>query len=135
MKIRATEPRDVSIIQKWIDSDPEHSGRADTKLFTEKTDGLTQFVVLDKHEKPLFFVTLEKVVRGHIQFAPETGPAAMMRNARALCWLAGFLKHGLPKLKVREFITESSCRPLISFLERAFGLRKTNNDYSVRVGA
>lgn len=130
MKIRAIESGDVNIVQKWIDSDPEHCGRADAKLFTEKADGLTKFAVLDSNERPVFFVTLEKVVRGHIQFNPAETKG---RNARAILWLRGFLKYNLRKLNIREFITESTYRPLIAFLERGIGMSKTNADYSVRV--
>lgn len=133
MKIRATKPWEDNVIQQWINADPEHQGHTDARFFTMPRAEATHFAVLGDDEKPVFFVTLEKVVRGHIQFAPETGPKAMMCNAHALCWLAGFLKENLKKLGVAEFITESHYRPLISFLEQAFGLRKTNADYSVRV--
>lgn len=130
MKIRATTKDDTELVQEWIDADPEHRGRGVAEFFTEARPGATQFAVLDDVGSPVFFVTLEKVVRGHIQFNPE---AAKGKNVKALLWLGGFLRKGLAKLGATEFITESRCGPLIGFLEKGLGMRRMVADYSTAI--
>jgi hypothetical protein len=127
MKVRPTTPEDATLIQQWIDSDPDHKGKSTAEFFSSTRPEATNFTVLDKLGTPIFFVTLEKTVRGHIQFNPK---ANEMRNARGLMYLGAFLKQGLKRVNVVEFITESRYPALIGFLEKALGLVKLNCDYS-----
>jgi len=130
MRIRATKKEDRALVQEWMEADPEHRARGEASLFVEPGAGLTQFAVIDDLGQPVFFVTLEKTTRGHIQFCPE---AAKGRNLKGLLWLGGFLRRALPKVGVREFVTESRYAPLIAALERGLGMRRLVADYSAAI--
>ena len=130
MTIRPTSQEDAKLIQAWIDRDPDHADKTDAEFFAVPRPEATHFTVLDGHENPLFFVTLEKTVRGHIQFNPWD---PRLRTAKGLMFLGGFLRTALRKLNVAEFITESRHAPLVGFLERALGLHKLVADYGAAV--
>ena len=126
MRLRKTEQADAALIAKWIESDPHHQS-VDPQFFFKPRHGANHLVLEDERGYVQFYVTLENVVRAHIQFNPE---ASKRENGKALAWFGSWVLNNLPQYYA-EFITDSKHSPLIGFLKRLWGLHKLEDTYSV----
>ena len=122
MKIRKLNGNDPLLIEKWINSDPEHVGKTNVGFWLPQ-DRTNCFVVEDDIGA-IIYIRAENVLRIHAQFAPATD------SERTKAALDSFVIHirETTKSTYRQIIFESTFAPLIRFLHKR-GYRASKDEH------
>lgn len=121
IKVRKINENDPFLIEKWINSDPQHAGKSKVGFWLPQER--TNCFVIEDEIGAIFYVRAENVLRLHIQFAPEGDSA---RTKRALDQFATNIRES-SKQSYRQIIFESTFAPLIRFLHKR-GYRASPNE-------
>jgi hypothetical protein len=122
IKVRKINENDPFLIEKWINSDPQHAGKTNVDFWLPQ-DRTNCFVIEDEIGV-IFYVRGENVLRLHIQFAPASESE---RTKKALDEFASHIRESA-RPTYRQIIFESTFAPLIRFLhKRGYRASKEEN--------
>lgn len=112
IRSREVSEADREQLEKWIQADPDHSGRCNADFWLKPEDGVKLFAIEDSLGT-IFYVRGENLLRLHIQFAP---PSERRRLAKAIEEFTPLIASGAKKSHYKQLIFESIVKPLVDFL-------------------
>ena len=127
MKIDVRTPtlEDLERFRACLAADPDHVGQdADSWI-----SGPGDFMVFFNPKGDRVWIKIERVLRVNIQHDPACSKRAISRLLyKGFHWLLGASRNS----QFSEVIFESRALPLIQFLQKLFGVKPVEENYSVR---
>lgn len=123
-RLRPATEADAALLAEWIEGDDAHRGLIDPEFFHESLPGKECYALEGADGKVRFYITLQKAMRIHIQFNPDSSQETRESTRESL--LKGFqwLEQGARRAGIREFLFDSTARPLIAFCRKRLGFKE-----------
>lgn len=125
--LRAAEESDREHLAAWLARDPQHQDST-PDFFLKPEPGAECFVLLDRWGGVKFYFKMERALRVHIQFGPATTDEERKETREALHAGFGWLTEMGRKAGFRQIIFDSAFAPLIRFVEKRLGFKKSPNE-------